>query len=253
MTSETNTQNNRVALVTGASRGIGKGIARALAAQNYNIAFCYRSNRQAAMAFAHELEEMGVSALPIEADMANNEDISAMFAELKERFDRLDLLVNNAGITQDGLLVTMSDEELMSVIQVNLIGTMLCSREAVKIMMTQRHGNIINISSISASKPNRGQSNYAASKGGVEAFTRALAVEVAKKRIRVNAIAPGVIQTDMVDDLLVANEEALRKKLLSKRLGNTDDISKAVLYLADPENDYVTGEILHVNGGIQLL
>ncbi|MDW6091684.1 3-oxoacyl-ACP reductase family protein [Vibrio rhizosphaerae] len=244
---------NRTALVTGATRGIGRGVALSLAAKGYDVAFCYRRDESLANQLASDISQYGVNALPIQADVSACQDIESMFAQINYRFGRLDLLVNNAGITRDGLLATMSDDDLWDVIRTNLGGTIMCSREAVKMMMMQRHGCIINISSISATKPNKGQSNYAATKGGVESFTRALAVEVARKNIRVNCIAPGVIQTEMVGDLLADSGDLIRKKLLAKRLGNPEDISKAVLYLADPENDFLTGEILSVNGGMTLL
>ncbi|ASA56075.1 3-oxoacyl-ACP reductase family protein [Vibrio gazogenes] len=244
---------NRTALVTGATRGIGRGVALSLAAKGYDVAFCYRRDENLANQLASDISQYGVNALPIQADVAEYQDIESMFNQINYRFGHLDVLVNNAGITRDGLLATMSDDDLWAVIRTNLIGTMMCSREAVKMMMTQRHGCIINISSISATKPNKGQSNYAATKGGVESFTRALAVEVARKNIRVNCIAPGVIQTEMVGELLADSGDLIRKKLLAKRLGNPEDISKAVLYLADPENDFLTGEILSVNGGMMLL
>ncbi|QMV13116.1 3-oxoacyl-ACP reductase family protein [Vibrio spartinae] len=244
---------NRTALVTGASRGIGRGVALGLAAKGYDVAFCYRRDENLANQLASDISQYGVNALPIQADVAECQDIESMFNQINYRFGRLDVLVNNAGITRDGLLATMSDDDMWDVIRTNLIGTMMCSRAAVKMMMMQRHGCIINISSISATKPNKGQSNYAATKGGVESFTRALAVEVARKNIRVNCIAPGVIQTEMVGELLADSGDLIRKKLLAKRLGNPEDISKAVLYLADPENDFLTGEILSVNGGMALL
>jgi len=245
--------NNLTAFVTGATRGIGRGIALQLAESGYDVAFCYRSSDDNAQSLVANIESYGRQGLAIKVDLSDAQAIPAMFDEIARFFPRLDLLVNNAGITKDGLLMTMSIEDITSVIQVNLIAMLVCCREAAKLMMIQRSGNIINISSISASKPNKGQSNYAASKGGVEAFTRALAVEVAKKNIRVNCIAPGVIETDMVADLLKSNKVDIGKNLLSKRLGQPEDISKAVLYLADPDNGFITGEVIAVNGGMMLL
>ena len=244
---------NLTAFVTGATRGIGRGVALDLAKACYDIAFCYRASGEQALSLAAEVETLGRRVLAIKADLADLEAIPAVFEQISDQFGHLDLLVNNAGMTRDGLLATMSTEDIMAVIGVNLGATLVCCREAVKMMMPRRSGNIINISSITATKPNKGQSNYAASKGGVEAFTRALAVEVARKNIRVNCIAPGLIETDMVTELLAGQAAEMKKKMLSKRYGRPEDISKAILYLADQENSFVTGEVIPVNGGMLLL
>lgn len=240
------------AFVTGATRGIGRGIALDLARAGYDIAFCFLSSEEEAQSLATEIEIHQRQVLAIKYDLSVLDAIPAIFEQIEQRFGRLDLLVNNAAMIKDGLLSTMSTQDIMSVIQLNLGATLVCCREATKIMIPQRSGNIINISSIASSKPNKGQCNYIASKGGVEASTRALALEVAKKNIRVNCIAPGFIHTDMVSDMLKTHKETIRNKLLSKRYGQPRDISKAVLYLADPENSFVTGEVLQVNGGMML-
>lgn len=244
--------NKPVALVTGATRGIGKAIALALAANGYHIAFCYRSNPDAAAALTAELQTFGVQVISHQMDVADEAQVRFFMSAIEETFDRLDLLVNNAGQTKDGLLATMPIEDMQAVFNTNVIGSMLFCREAIRLMLPARTGNIINISSISANKPNKGQTNYAASKGAVEAMTRALAVEVASKGIRVNCVAPGVIKTDMAGDLLEQYEKTIKKRLLAKKLGEVDDIARAVLFLANPDNHYITGEVLAINGGLTL-
>jgi 3-oxoacyl-[acyl-carrier protein] reductase len=241
-----------LALVTGASRGIGYSIAQALAHAGYNIAFCYRNQEAEARELQLSLESLGAEVLAERCDVADEEAVSLFYEKISTRFQRLDLVVNNAGQTRDGLLATMSIDDMRSVLDTNVVGTMLFCKYALQLMLPARQGCIINLSSISASKPNKGQCNYAASKGAVESFTRALAVEVASKGIRVNAVAPGVIKTAMAADVVEQYEKALKQRLLAKRLGEPDDIARAVLFLADPKNHYITGEILHVNGGLAL-
>ncbi len=247
------TKNNKpVALITGATRGIGKAIAMAASEQGYDIAFCYQSQQQSAESLCEELRSKGTRVISQQLDIANENQVEQFFASIEECFGRLDLLVNNAGQTRDGLLATMNLSDMQAVLNTNVIGVMLFCRAALKLMLPARQGCIINISSISATKPNRGQCNYAASKGAVEALTRALAVEVAKKNIRVNCVAPGVIKTDMADEILSQYEQQLKLRMLAKKLGNPEDIARAVMFLAQEENHYMSGEILHVNGGLTL-
>ncbi len=242
---------SRYALVTGATRGIGRAVAVRLAEAGYHVAFTYRAAADADSLVA-DIQAVGRRALPLQADLACPQQIEQLFARYSEQFDQLDLLVNNAGITADSLLATMDEAQLSAVMTLNLLAPIRCSKQALTLMLPRRSGNIINISSVSAQKPNPGQTSYAASKGGLEAFSRALAVEVAKKRIRVNCVAPGVIETDMVQQLLSSHGERLKERVLSHRLGQPDDIARAVLYLAHPDNQYVTGEVLAVNGGLLL-
>lgn len=239
------------ALVTGATRGIGRTLALKLAEAGYHVAFCYR-NQSDAEALTAELSSTGRQVLAIYADLSSPESIEQLFSSYSEHFPQLDLLVNNAGITADSLLAVMDEQQLTSVITLNLLAPIRCCKAALQLMLPRRSGNIINISSVSAQKPNPGQTSYAASKGGLEAFSRALAVEVAKKRIRVNCVAPGVIETDMVQELLASQGEQLKKRILSNRFGQPEDVARAVLYLAEPGNHYVTGEVLAVNGGLLL-
>ena len=247
-----NCSDKPVALITGATRGIGRAIAFAAADKGYNIAFCYRSNNQQADDLKGILEEKGVKVVAQQCDIADEDQVSLLFSVIEDHFDRLDLLVNNAGETKDGLLATMQVSEMQSVLNTNVIGTMLFCKHALRLMLPVRKGNIVNISSISATKPNKGQCNYAASKGAVESLTRSLAVEVASKGVRVNAVAPGVIKTDMAGELLEQYEKAIKKRMLANKLGEPDDIARAVMFLANPDNHYITGETIHVNGGLTL-
>lgn len=240
-----------VACVTGATRGIGRDIALHLAAQGYDIAFGFRDEIHASN-LQEELVALGAKVFCQPLNLFDAKSINSFFDSLNTAQFGLDLLVNNAGITKDNLLAMMSQEELEQVIHVNLIAPILCAQAALKIMLPQKQGCIINMSSISATKPNPGQTNYAASKAGIEGFTRALAVEVARKNIRVNCIAPGIIETDMVSDLLKGNEQQAKSKLLSKRLGKPRDISALVAYLASQQAEFISGEVFNVNGGMLL-
>jgi 3-oxoacyl-[acyl-carrier protein] reductase len=244
--------NKPLALITGATRGIGHAIAIAAAEAGYNIAFCYRSHEQQANELKTQLEDQGVEVIACQCDITDEPQVEAFLNQIEQRFDRLDLLVNNAGQTKDGLLATMSVSDMQVVLNTNVIGTMLFCKHALKLMLPARSGSIINLSSVSANKPNKGQCNYAASKGAIESLTRALAVEVASRGIRVNAVAPGVIKTDMAGELLDQFEIKLKKRLLAKNLGEVDDIARTVMFLADPANHYITGEVIHVDGGLTL-
>ncbi|MGR5063614.1 SDR family NAD(P)-dependent oxidoreductase [Photobacterium sp. DNB22_13_2] len=241
-----------VALITGATRGIGRSIALAFASKGYDIAFCYRSNQVDAISLMAEVEAGGGRVLARQLDVSDEPAVKALFGEIEQQFGRLDVLVNNAGQTRDGLLVSMEKSDMDDVLATNVVGPMLFCREAVKLMLPARSGNIVNLSSITAAKANKGQTNYAASKGAVEALTRALAVEVGKKGIRVNAVAPGVIKTEMAGELLGNFEKQLKQRLLAKKFGEPNDIAEAVLFLARPDNHYITGQVLTVDGGIIL-
>ncbi|MBC8946351.1 MULTISPECIES: SDR family NAD(P)-dependent oxidoreductase [Xenorhabdus] len=238
------------AIVTGGSKGIGKSIVLSLLDKGYRVAFCYRHETPQLLAFIAEVKQNYPDILPIKADLACVEDVNMFIDNVVDTFGRVDLLVNNVGITRDGLLATMDIKDINLLINNNLLSYILCSREVLKVMISQRSGHIINISSISATKPNKGQSVYAATKGGIESLTRALAVEVAPKNIRVNAVAPGVIQTDMTENLLSIHKEFINHKVLLKRVGHVNEITSAIHFLI--ENNYITGEILNINGGIWL-
>lgn len=241
---------DKIAVVTGGSRGIGKAIVRILAREGYQVAFSYVRDEASAGELREELEEQGVRCLAARCDVSQPESIAAFFEQVEATFGRLDLLVNNAGIIRDGLLATLSPADIALVIQTNLIGTLLCCQKALPSMMRQRSGCIVNLSSVAAQKPGKGQSNYAAAKGGVEALTRALAVELAPRNIRVNAVAPGIVNTEMSTALIGSLEQEIQGRLLIKRYAEPDEIAEAVLFVAGAH--YLTGEVLPVNGGLKM-
>lgn len=240
----------KVALVTGASRGIGRAIALALAAQGADVAVNYAGSEAAAKEVAAEIEAMGRKAFVIQADIASTEASTAMVDAVVKEFGRIDVLVNNAGITRDGLLMRMKEEDWDAVITTNLKGVFNGTKAAIKYMMKQRSGSIVNISSIVGVMGNAGQANYCAAKAGVIGFTKATAKEVAARGIRVNAIAPGFIKTDMTSVLPEKVVEAMLAGIPLNRLGETEDIAKAVLFLASSDANYITGQTLHVDGGM---
>ncbi|HEN8704569.1 SDR family NAD(P)-dependent oxidoreductase [Pseudomonas sp. CFA] len=242
----------KIAVVTGGSRGIGKSIVLALAGAGYQVAFSYVRDEASAAALQAQVEGLGRECLAVQCDVKDAPSIQAFFERVEQRFERIDLLVNNAGITRDGLLATQSLSDITEVIQTNLVGTLLCCQQVLPCMMRQRSGCIVNLSSVAAQKPGKGQSNYAAAKGGVEALTRALAVELAPRNIRVNAVAPGIVSTDMSQALVGAHEQEIQSRLLIKRFARPEEIADAVLYLAE-RGLYVTGEVLSVNGGLKML
>ncbi|WP_409309507.1 3-oxoacyl-ACP reductase family protein [Pseudomonas putida] len=241
----------KIAVVTGGSRGIGKSIVLALAGAGYQVAFSYVRDEASAAALQAQVEGLGRECLAVQCDVKEAPSIQAFFERVEQRFERVDLLVNNAGITRDGLLATQSLSDITEVIQTNLVGTLLCCQQVLPCMMRQRSGCIVNLSSVAAQKPGKGQSNYAAAKGGVEALTRALAVELAPRNIRVNAVAPGIVSTDMSQALVGAHEQEIQSRLLIKRFARPEEIADAVLYLAE-RGLYVTGEVLSVNGGLKM-
>ncbi|MDD2021624.1 3-oxoacyl-ACP reductase family protein [Pseudomonas putida] len=241
----------KIAVVTGGSRGIGKSIVLALAGAGYQVAFSYVRDEASAAALQAQVEGLGRDCLAVQCDVKEAPSIQAFFERVEQRFERIDLLVNNASITRDGLLATQSLSDITEVIQTNLVGTLLCCQQVLPCMMRQRSGCIVNLSSVAAQKPGKGQSNYAAAKGGVEALTRALAVELAPRNIRVNAVAPGIVSTDMSQALVGAHEQEIQSRLLIKRFARPEEIADAVLYLAE-RGLYVTGEVLSVNGGLKM-
>ncbi len=243
---------DQVALVTGASRGIGRAIALALAEQGSHVAINYRSDDRGAQETLEAVEATGRQGLLVKADVTSPAEVTAMVDRTLERFQRLDILVNNAGITRDGLLVGMPIEDIEAVLRTNLLGVIYPTRAVAAVMMSARRGRIVNVSSAAAQKPGRGQSNYAAAKGGVEAFTRAMAVELAPRNILVNAVAPGVIITEMSDEIRQYGEEEIKAKLLLKRYAEPREVADLVLHLASPRNQYMTGQVLHLDGGLKM-
>lgn len=251
----TESENRRCAVVTGSTRGIGRAVARELAAAGMNVVVNSSSGRSlpAAEAVAAEIaEEFGVETLAVAANVAIEEEANALIAAATEANGRVDVLVNNAGITRDGLAARMSDDDFDAVIDINLKGTFHCCRAAAKLMMKQRWGRIVNMSSVVGVYGNAGQVNYAASKAGVIGLTKSLARELARRNITANAVAPGFIATDMTDALSDAQREAIVSRIGSGRLGEPDDIAHLVRFLASDEASYITGQVICVDGGMSL-
>lgn len=241
---------NKVALVTGASRGIGREIALGLSKKGVNVAITYSSNATKAEEVVDELKQNGVKAIAIQGDSSVEEDVIAIVKKVEEELGTIDILVNNAGITKDNLLIRMKSEDWDDVLNVNLKGVFLCTKAVVRAMMKKKYGKIINISSVVGVTGNAGQGNYSASKAGVIGFTKSMAKELASRGIRVNAIAPGFIKTDMTDVLKDEIKEELLKNIPLGELGSAKDISNAVNFLASEESDYITGQVINVNGGL---
>ena len=240
----------KVALVTGASRGIGKSIALLLASRGADIAINYAGNTEAAEKTKAEVEALGRKAILVKTDVADAEACAAMIDEVVKTFGRIDILVNNAGITRDGLLMRMKEADWDAVLTTNLKSVFNCTKAAVKYMMKARSGCIVNISSVVGAMGNAGQANYAAAKAGILGFTKATAKEVAARGITVNAVAPGFIATDMTAVLTEKVVESLKAGIPMGRLGDPEDIAKAVAFLVSDEAAYITGQTLHVNGGM---
>jgi 3-oxoacyl-[acyl-carrier protein] reductase len=243
---------DQVALVTGGSRGIGRAIVRALAAEGAKVAFVYRGNREAADSLTEEVKTAGGQALALQADVADATAVQRCVERLEKEWQRLDILVNNAGIIRDDLFIRMEPEAWNSVLQTNLGGVYNFCKAVAYTLMRQRRGRIINISSVAAEHANPGQANYAASKGAINAFTRALAVELASRNVTVNAVAPGFIETDMSEAVRNKAGDLLKKLVPMRRLGQPEDIARVVVFLASPDSAYMTGQVLTVDGGLSL-
>lgn len=251
----TDTQDRRVAVVTGSTRGIGREIARELARAGMNVVVNSSSEKSlpAAQELAAEITaDFAVEAVAVAANVAVEEEANALIAAATDAFGRVDVLVNNAGITRDGLAARMSDEDFDAVIDINLKGSFHCCRAAAKVMMKQRWGRIINMSSVVGVYGNAGQVNYAASKAGVIGMTKSLAKELARRNITANAVAPGFIATDMTDALSEAQKAAIVDRIGSGRLGEPADIAYLVRFLASDEASYITGQVICVDGGMSL-
>lgn len=241
---------DKVAIVTGASRGIGRGIALELAKAGAKVIINYAGNVAAAQEVQNMITSNGGQALLIQADVANPEAVDGMIKQTMETFGRIDILVNNAGITRDNLLMRMKEEDWDAVMNTNLKGVFNCTKAVSRIMMKQRSGKIVNMTSVVGIMGNAGQSNYAAAKAGVIGFTKSAAKELASRGITVNAIAPGFITTDMTAVLSEQVKTELAAKVPLARLGNPEDVAAAVMFFVSDGADYITGQILHVDGGM---
>ena len=242
---------DRVAFVTGSAQGIGKSVALALAKAGANVVIS-DINLELAAQTAKEIETLGVKTLAIKTNVADAADVEWSVEEIAKVFGRIDILVNNAGITKDGLLMRMKKEDWDAVIGVNLTGVFNCTKAVSTLMMKQRYGKIVSIASIVGQMGNAGQANYAASKGGVIAFTKTVAKELASRNVTANAIAPGFIQTAMTDKLTDEVKKKMMEQIPLGKLGTPEDIASAVLFLAGPDADYITGQVLAVNGGMYM-
>ncbi|HHD2753171.1 TPA: 3-oxoacyl-[acyl-carrier-protein] reductase [Clostridium perfringens] len=241
---------DKVAVVTGGTRGIGRAIVLKLADEGANIVINYRSSDKEAEELKAILEEKGVKVLTVKCDISNFEDSKKLIDKCKEEFGKIDILVNNAGITKDTLIMRMKEEDFDSVIDVNLKGTFNCAKHASAIMLKQKFGKIINMTSVVGITGNAGQSNYAASKAGVIGLTKSLARELGSRGITVNAVAPGFINTDMTSVLSDKVKEEAMKNIPLKKLGNPEDIANLVGFLASDSANYITGQVINVDGGM---
>jgi len=241
----------KVALVTGGTRGIGLAVARSLADDGASVVVSGRDPDRLESA-AKELEGLGASTLAVAADVAKREDADRLVEAAKERFGRIDLLVNNAGITRDQLLVRMKDDDWDQVLDTNLRGVFLMTRAVGKVMMRQKSGRIVNISSTAGAMGNAGQVNYSAAKAGVIGLTKAAARELAHWNILVNAVAPGLIETDMAAAIPADAREALMQQVPLKRIGTAKEVAEVVRFLAGEGGGYITGQVIHVNGGLYM-
>jgi 3-oxoacyl-[acyl-carrier protein] reductase len=241
----------KIALVTGAAQGIGRDIALALAEDGADVAIC-DVNLEAAQKTASDIEAKGRKSLALKANVAASAEVTAMIDQIVEKFGRIDILVNNAGITRDGLIIRMKDEDWDLVLSINLKGSFLCTKSALKYMTKQRSGTIINIASIVGAMGNAGQANYVASKAGLIGLTKTIAREYANRGITANAVAPGFIDTAMTKALSENVRAELAKQIPMGKLGTPEDVANAVRFLASPWASYITGQVIHVNGGMYM-
>ncbi len=243
-------EEKKVAFITGGSRGIGKQVALKYAKEGYNIVINYVSDNTDIKSLQDDFKKENVEILLVKADVTNKDQIQNLVKTAIEKFGHIDVLVNNAGITRDGLLMRMKEEDFDKVIEINLKGTFLVTKEVVPYMMKKREGSIINISSVVGVVGNAGQSNYAASKAGIIGFTKSVAKELASRNIRANCVAPGFIKTDMTDVLSEEVKENIHSQIPLKRMGTPEEVASLVYFLGSEESRYITGQVIHVDGGM---
>jgi 3-oxoacyl-[acyl-carrier protein] reductase len=242
---------DKVAIVTGASRGIGRAIALALAAQGAKVVASAR-NAETLTQLVEEIKAEGGDALAVVGDVALEDDANNLVKQAVEAYGQVDVFVNNAGITRDGLLLRMKNDDWDAVLDTNLKGAFLCTRAVAKVMSKQRSGRIINISSVVGEMGNAGQANYCASKAGLLGLTKSVARELARRNVTVNAITPGFITTEMTEDMTEKAQEAMTEQIPLGRPGSAEDVANAVIFLASDQSAYITGQVLGVNGGMYM-
>lgn len=242
----------KTAVVTGGSRGIGRAICLELASHGANIVLCYAGNEQAAEQTAQDCRALGARVTAVKCDVSDNQAVKDMMKAAVKEYGRIDILVNNAGVTRDGFLLMMRESDYDTVLDTNLKGTFLCMKHVVHAMMKQNYGRIVNLSSVSGIRGNAGQANYAASKAGVVGLTKAAAKELAAKNITVNAVAPGFIETDMTAAMTDAAKAATLAMIPAARLGQAQEVARAVVFLAGKDAAYITGQVLCVDGGMAM-
>jgi 3-oxoacyl-[acyl-carrier protein] reductase len=241
----------QVAVITGGARGIGKAIALELASKGSDIVIADIIEEQAEET-AGELEKLGITSMAVKMDVSDSESVASSISNIKEKMGRIDIFINNAGITRDGLVMRMKEEDWDAVLTINLKSVFLCSREAIKVMAKQRYGRIVSIASVVAFMGNPGQANYSASKAGIVGLTKTIAREYASRGITANAVAPGFITTAMTEALPENVKDEMLKAIPLGKFGTPEDVAQAVLFLASPEAGYITGQVIHVNGGMYM-
>jgi len=241
---------DEVAVVTGSSRGIGAATAIKLAEEGADLVINYNSDRESAEETAAEVRELGRKALIVQGNVANSDDAKNLIKSTIDEYGKIDILVNNAGITKDGLILRMKEKDFSNVIDVNLKGTFNCTKNAIRYMMKQRHGKIVNLSSVVGLMGNAGQANYAASKAGVVGFSKSVAKEVSKRGINVNVVAPGYIDTEMTEELPSKVKEDMLDNIPLNRFGEVEDVANVILFLVSPLSSYVNGQTINIDGGM---
>ena len=240
----------KTVLVTGGSRGIGREVANLYAEKGYDVVINYVSDKTDVEALEKEFKEKGADTLILKADVSNSEEVQNVVDKAIEKFGKIDVLVNNAGITRDNLLMRMSEEEFDKVLEINLKGTFLVTKAVTKYMMKKRSGSIINLSSVVGVAGNAGQCNYSASKAGIIGFTKSIAKELASRNIRANAVAPGFIETDMTAVLSDSVKESIHNQIPLKRMGSSKEVAELIYFLGSEKSSYITGQVINVDGGM---